>query len=156
MCKPGEVSNRGLIIDVFSFGNDNPYRILLDNEIVEEISIFDVTSQISINEVSEISIIANIEASNKKTNILNYIAKDTLVWINDYENLISFDNEKNNLDIVNFLKGKQILLMISHLTKNMTIKLFTIPIYRVHLIKISNYLLSILKILKMLATIIIF
>ena len=106
VCKPGEVSNRGLIIDVFSFGNDNPYRILMDSDIVEEISIFDVTSQISKNEVSEIDIIPNIEAGNKKNNILNYIAEDTLVWINDYENLISFENEKNNLDIVNFLSGK--------------------------------------------------
>ena len=91
---------------MFSFGNDNPYRILLDNDIVEEISIFDVTSQISKNEFSEIDIIPNIEAGNKKTNMLNYIAEDTLVWINDYENLISFENEKNNSDIVNFLSWK--------------------------------------------------
>jgi len=46
--EPGEFSVRGRIIDVFSFSNDNPYRIEFFGNEVESIRSFDVETQLSI------------------------------------------------------------------------------------------------------------
>ncbi|PSM52512.1 transcription-repair coupling factor [Campylobacter blaseri] len=43
----GEVSFRGEIIDIFPVGENEPYRILLDEDLVESIRVFDETTQIS-------------------------------------------------------------------------------------------------------------
>jgi transcription-repair coupling factor (superfamily II helicase) len=45
--EPGEFSVRGGIVDVFSFSNDNPYRICFLDE-VESIRSFDVATQLSL------------------------------------------------------------------------------------------------------------
>jgi transcription-repair coupling factor (superfamily II helicase) len=45
--EPGEFSVRGGIVDVFSFSNDNPYRIEFWDE-VESIRSFDVATQLSL------------------------------------------------------------------------------------------------------------
>ncbi|MFN3939435.1 MAG: transcription-repair coupling factor, partial [Chitinophagales bacterium] len=39
--EPGQYSLRGGILDIFSFGNDLPYRIELEDNIVESIRVFD-------------------------------------------------------------------------------------------------------------------
>ena len=59
--EPGEFSVRGGIIDVFSFSNDNPYRIEFFGDEVESIRTFDVENQLSIETQKKISIIPNIE-----------------------------------------------------------------------------------------------
>src|SRR5690606_37177342 len=46
--EPGEFSVRGGIIDVFSFSNDNPYRIEFCGNEVDSIRSFDVETQLSI------------------------------------------------------------------------------------------------------------
>jgi transcription-repair coupling factor (superfamily II helicase) len=46
--EPGEFSVRGGIIDVFSFSNDNPYRIEFFGNEVDSIRTFDVETQLSL------------------------------------------------------------------------------------------------------------
>ncbi|MFY7956504.1 MAG: transcription-repair coupling factor, partial [Flavobacterium macrobrachii] len=46
--EPGEFSVRGGIVDVFSFSNDNPYRIEFFGNEVDSIRTFDVESQLSV------------------------------------------------------------------------------------------------------------
>ncbi|MGB8703758.1 MAG: transcription-repair coupling factor, partial [Gillisia sp.] len=59
--EPGEFSVRGGIIDVFSFSNDEPYRIEFFGDEVESIRSFDVETQLSTDKVKKISIMPNVE-----------------------------------------------------------------------------------------------
>jgi transcription-repair coupling factor (superfamily II helicase) len=57
--EPGEFSVRGGILDVFSFSNDNPYRIEFFGNEVDSIRTFDVESQLSVEKQNKITIIQN-------------------------------------------------------------------------------------------------
>ena len=84
--EPGDFSIRGFVIDIFSYSNDTPYRITLDNEIVDEITSFQVASQISIEHFNKINIVSNIEHDLKeanKTTFFSYLPKNTIIWINN-------------------------------------------------------------------------
>ncbi len=63
--EPGEFSVRGGIVDVFSFSNDNPYRIEFFGDEVDSIRTFDIESQLSTEKVAKINIIPNIEHNKK-------------------------------------------------------------------------------------------
>lgn len=63
--EPGEFSVRGGIVDVFSFSNDNPYRIEFFGDEVDSIRTFDIESQLSTEKVSIVSVIPNIEKNKK-------------------------------------------------------------------------------------------
>ena len=53
--EPGEFSVRGGIVDVFSFSNDNPYRIEFFGNEVDSIRSFDVETQLSIEKQKKIT-----------------------------------------------------------------------------------------------------
>ena len=84
VAEPGEFSVRGGILDVFSFSNDNPYRIEFFGNEVDSIRTFDVETQLSIEKQSVISIIPNVENKKSQENresFLEYISKDSIVFI---------------------------------------------------------------------------
>lgn len=58
--EPGQYAVRGSIIDVFSFSNDQPYRIDFFGDEVETIRLFDVETQISESETDELAILPEI------------------------------------------------------------------------------------------------
>lgn len=62
--EPGEFSVRGGIIDVFSFSNDEPYRIEFFGDEVDSIRSFDVETQLSTEKVKKISVMPNVENKN--------------------------------------------------------------------------------------------
>ena len=55
------------IIDVFTFGSSNPYRLELFDDIIESIRIFDPLSQLSIRKISSLNIYPNILNSGSDT-----------------------------------------------------------------------------------------
>ncbi|WP_027138207.1 transcription-repair coupling factor [Gaetbulibacter saemankumensis] len=80
--EPGEFSVRGGIVDVFSFSNDEPYRIEFFGDEVDSIRTFDVETQLSINQIKKISIIPNVAnklLEEKRQSFLKYIAQKTVV-----------------------------------------------------------------------------
>ena len=84
--EPGEFSVRGGIVDVFSFSNNEPYRIEFFGNEVESIRSFDVESQLSTAQLSQITIIPNVEnkGSNEiRQSFLEYISKDTLLVVKE-------------------------------------------------------------------------
>ena len=90
--EPGEFSVRGGIIDVFSFSNDNPYRIEFFGNEVDSIRSFDVETQLSIEKKTKIAIIPNVENKffqEERENFLSYINANTIVFINNTERLLS-------------------------------------------------------------------
>lgn len=81
--EPGEFSVRGGILDVFSFSNDEPYRIEFFGDDVESIRSFDVETQLSTEPIKKISIIPNMEnkmMEEKRTSFLKYIASKTVIF----------------------------------------------------------------------------
>ena len=90
--EPGEFSVRGGIIDVFSFSNDNPYRIEFFGNEVDSIRSFDVETQLSIEKKNKITIIPNVENKffqEDRESFLDYIATNTTLFIQNTEGLIS-------------------------------------------------------------------
>ena len=90
--EPGEFSVRGGIIDVFSFSNDNPYRIEFFGNEVDSIRSFDVETQLSIEKQKKITIIPNIENKffeENRESFLEYISGETIICIQNTELLLS-------------------------------------------------------------------
>ncbi|RTY96020.1 transcription-repair coupling factor [Flavobacterium sp. GT3R68] len=90
--EPGEFSVRGGIIDVFSFSNDNPYRIEFFGNEVDSIRSFDVETQLSIEKQRKITIIPNVENKffqENRESFLEYIHEKTVLFIQDTDALFS-------------------------------------------------------------------
>ena len=90
--EPGEFSVRGGIIDVFSFSNDNPYRIEFFGNEVDSIRSFDVETQLSIEKKNKITIIPNVENKffqEDRESFLDYISIKTAIFIQNTEGLHS-------------------------------------------------------------------
>jgi transcription-repair coupling factor (superfamily II helicase) len=90
--EPGEFSVRGGIVDVFSFSNDNPYRIEFFGDEVESIRSFDVETQLSIEKQKKITIIPNVENKffqENRESFLEYINNQTIIFIQDTDSLFT-------------------------------------------------------------------
>jgi transcription-repair coupling factor (superfamily II helicase) len=90
--EPGEFSVRGGIVDVFSFSNDNPYRIEFFGDEVESIRSFDVETQLSIEKQKKITIIPNVENKffqENRESFLEYINNQTVIFIQNTDLLFS-------------------------------------------------------------------
>ena len=90
--EPGEFSVRGGIIDVFSFSNDNPYRIEFFGNEVDSIRSFDVETQLSIEKKKKIAIIPNVENkffAESRESFLDYINDKTILVVQDSEIVLS-------------------------------------------------------------------
>lgn len=86
--EPGEFSVRGGIVDVFSFSNDEPYRIEFFGDEVESIRSFDVETQLSNKQVKKISIIPNVEhkkLEEVRESFLKYISEKTIVFVKNID-----------------------------------------------------------------------
>ncbi len=93
--EPGQFAVRGGIIDIFSFALDVPLRIELSGDDVESIRTFDVSSQLSLKNFEEASILPNIQErmiEGESTSILEYItenSKDVFVWLNNETRILN-------------------------------------------------------------------
>ncbi len=86
--EPGEFAVRGGIIDVFSFSNDQPYRIEFFGNDVDSIRTFDIETQLSTETLKKVNIMPNVENKLLKENresFLKYIHKDTVIFTKNSE-----------------------------------------------------------------------
>ncbi|MCD8433854.1 transcription-repair coupling factor [Tenacibaculum dicentrarchi] len=84
--EPGDFSVRGGIIDIFSFSNDEPYRMEFFGDEVESIRTFDVETQLSKEKHQKISIMPNVENKGLQENresFLKYISAKTAIFVKD-------------------------------------------------------------------------
>ena len=82
--EPGEFSVRGGIVDVFSFSNDEPYRIEFFGDEVDSIRSFDVETQLSNDKLKKVSIMPNVEnkaLQESRESFLKYIAANTVLFV---------------------------------------------------------------------------
>jgi transcription-repair coupling factor (superfamily II helicase) len=86
--EPGQFAIRGGILDIYSFGNDKPYRIELFGNDVDSIRIIDPESQLSERKLLQVSIIANVDSQlndAERISLFDFLPANTVVWIQDYE-----------------------------------------------------------------------
>ena len=82
--QPGQFSQRGSILDIFSYSNELPYRLDFFGDTIDSIRTFDITKQLSIDNVDKISIFPDIkEQANNLVPIFDYISKDTTIILNN-------------------------------------------------------------------------
>ncbi len=90
--EPGEFSVRGGIVDVFSFSNDEPYRMEFFGDDVESIRTFDVETQLSTDQIKKINIIPNVAnkfLEEKRQSFLKYVSSNTVLFSKQPELLFS-------------------------------------------------------------------
>ena len=108
--KTGEYANRGYILDIFPYGQDNPIRIEFFDDLIEEIRIFDSNTQLSLGKIKNIIIYPFTEFINEKgldlplrqsllpmvtknvSSILNYVCENETMFIDIDQIKLSFKN----------------------------------------------------------------
>lgn len=89
--EPGQFSIRGGIIDIFSYGNEYPYRVELFDEEVESIRTFNPLTQLSLRNIREISIVPNINTQfsrDQKVSLFQVLGPETAIWVHDFQVLL--------------------------------------------------------------------
>lgn len=90
--EPGQFAIRGGILDIYSFGNEHPYRIELFGNEVDSIRIFNPETQLSERKLLQVSILPNIETefeSQEKISLLEYLPENTVIWAKDFDFMLS-------------------------------------------------------------------
>lgn len=86
--EPGQFAVRGGILDIYSFGNEKPYRIELFGNDVDSIRIVDPETQLSERKLLQVSIIPNVDAQLQaagKVSLFDFLPGNTVLWFQDYE-----------------------------------------------------------------------
>lgn len=89
--EPGEFSVRGGIVDVFSFSNDQPYRIEFFGNEIDSIRTFDIETQLSIESQKNITIIPNVAnrfLQENRESFLDYISSQTILVLENTDVLV--------------------------------------------------------------------
>ncbi|HTN44854.1 MAG TPA: transcription-repair coupling factor [Flavipsychrobacter sp.] len=99
--EPGQFAMRGGILDIYSFGNEHPYRLELFGNEVDSIRIFNPETQLSERKLVTVSILPNVETkfeTKEKISLLDYLPSNTAIWAKDFEFVIA-RMEKLNGDL---------------------------------------------------------
>jgi transcription-repair coupling factor (superfamily II helicase) len=86
--EPGQFALRGGILDIYSFGNEKPYRVELFGNHVDSIRIFDPETQLSERKLLQVTIIPNVETrfdAGQKVSLLDFIPENTVIWMQDWD-----------------------------------------------------------------------
>ncbi len=86
--EPGQYSVRGSIIDVYSFSDEDPYRIDFFGDEVDSIRKFNLENQLSKEKLEQVTIVPNLtENQNKKTltPLSDYLPKECKLWVEDFD-----------------------------------------------------------------------
>lgn len=86
--EPGQFAVRGGILDIYSFGNEKPYRIELFGNEVDSIRLFDPESQLSERKLLQISIIPNLQSEMPEEatiSLFDFMPENTVVWLNEWQ-----------------------------------------------------------------------
>jgi transcription-repair coupling factor (superfamily II helicase) len=89
--EPGQFSIRGGIVDLFSYGNELPYRIELFDDEVETLRTFDPSTQLSKDRISRLSIVPNLNTrfrQDQKVSLWQILPADTLIWVKDFQLMV--------------------------------------------------------------------
>jgi len=86
--EPGQFAIRGGILDVFSYSDDEPYRIEFFGEEVDSIRAFNPVDQLSTRNLEFIHIVPDIQGKilrESRESFLEFIPENSLIWIRETE-----------------------------------------------------------------------
>lgn len=104
--EPGQFAIRGGILDIYSFGNEKPYRIELFGNDVDSIRIVDPETQLSERKLLQVTIIPNVDTqfdSEERISLFDFLPENTVIWMQDYA-LSKEHLEESEEDMLAFLK----------------------------------------------------
>ena len=84
--EPGQFAIRGGILDIYSFGNDKPYRVELFGNDVDSIRIVDPETQLSERKLLQVSIIPNVDTQFRdeaRIPLFDFMPENTVYWFQD-------------------------------------------------------------------------
>jgi len=121
--EPGQYSIRGSIVDIFSFSNDNPFRIDFFGNEIESIRTFDIVSQLSKAKFERIAIIPDIQNKNKgkeRISIFKFLPKGSIIWTKNakytHEKLNSiYENVAEKKEVFSENEEEQSIIKLDHL-----------------------------------------
>ena len=119
----GQFAMRGGIIDVFSFANELPFRIELFGNEVDSIRTFDPGSQLSVETLSKISLMPNVQTrlvQEERQSFFDFIPPSSRLWIKDAALGIDiidkcFDKASQSFDKILRESGTKVVLEPSQL-----------------------------------------
>ena len=109
--QPGDFAIRGGVVDVFSFAETQPFRLIYFDDEIEKIKQFDVQSQLSIKGLNNAQIVSNLSKGDpKRQSLLDLIPKNSLVILDDEKQIFSSIEAFYNSAKVIFSKDEKGLL----------------------------------------------
>lgn len=97
--EPGQYAIRGGIVDIFSYSNDLPYRVEFFGDEIESIRTFEIESQLSVNNMHQITLVPNVQAkflADNTVSLFEYLENSAIVWIKDVQ--YTLDSIQTNFD----------------------------------------------------------
>jgi transcription-repair coupling factor (superfamily II helicase) len=94
--EPGQFSVRGSIVDIFSFSNDNPYRIDFFGNEIESIRSFNIDSQISKDIFKHITIVPDInnpDIKGERISFIDFLPEESILFGNNLNQFFDFVSE---------------------------------------------------------------
>ncbi len=84
--EPGQFSVRGSIVDIYSFANEDPYRVDFFGDEVDSIRTFNLENQLSIEKLDKIAIIPNInkQKDTEKISLVEFLSPEIFIWAYDF------------------------------------------------------------------------
>ncbi|MFD2920152.1 transcription-repair coupling factor [Terrimonas rubra] len=107
--EPGQFAIRGGILDIYSFGNEKPYRVELFGNDVDSIRIIDPETQLSERKLLQVSIIPNIDTqfnTEEKVALTDFLPENTVIWVQDLQ-LCTERLQQSEDDIQSFIEWEQ-------------------------------------------------
>jgi len=81
---PGQFAIRGSIVDIFSYSDNDPYRLSFWGDEIEEINVFDCNTQLSKQKCESVEIVSDVMSS-EETQTDEYISSllpsDAILWL---------------------------------------------------------------------------
>ena len=117
--EPGQYAIRGSILDVFSFSNDNPFRIDFFGDEVNSIRSFDIETQLSKERLEHIQVIPDMQKSNpQRDSLFELLPANTILGFKDihwvaekidaiYSDVPMLDNPEYEMDFQKKLIDKK-------------------------------------------------
>lgn len=89
--EPGQFAMRGGILDIYSFGNDKPYRVELFGDEIDSIRLFDPETQLSERRLVQVTLIPNMSLKREegaRTSLFEFLPDNTIWWVDDQQFLL--------------------------------------------------------------------
>ena len=78
---PGQYAIRGSLVDIFSYADNDPYRISFWGDEIEKITSFDCNTQLSKETLETVDIVPDLSQGQEESRICDLLPDDALVWL---------------------------------------------------------------------------